>query len=508
MRSCTRSAARPAVTWSGVATPARALARLRAPIAALAVLALAGCLGNSGSPSPPPTNVQAYAGDATISITWDDDPFVAYWLFYAQDPSVTPFNLDNGVTTLLNFGYVVPTASPTILCNSAFHTVINQSTPAVENFPPYFFTINGRTGTAKGGAGSIPVSTLPRGAAGPGVPWVSGAAIPGTMRGLGYIGLTGCGYSNHPPSGLYVAVGESGAIYTSTLAPTLAGPLTNPGNAALTWNAAVISEGFGANLNAVAGRAANPNTPGNPNLLLVAVGDGGATARSFDGINWQATSPVLVNSYNLNDVAYANGEFIAVGDHGVVLNSVDGLNWTVNQYANTVNPNGTNLHAVRCSGLTCFAVGDAGTTLLSTNNGLNWQPLPFGTNNWTCIAFGGADANADNVFFNGLYYVVNEPLNTWVVADAQGNFGYLSGATGNAWLRGTTAIAPDIVALDYTSSFVALDRAGNAWISERGNGNWASYTAAPVGSGSAVALRSNGNGYVALGASGANAASF
>lgn len=492
----------------------------------LASFALAACLGNSGSPTAPPSNVQAYAGDAAVSVTWDENPDISYWLFYAQDPSVTPYDLDSGTTALLNFGYVVPAFSPIILCNSYLHTVINQSLSASSNYPAFYFTINGRTGTAKGGPGSAPVSAMPR-PSGARVPWVSGSGIPtstsgNAVNGMGYIALTGCGYAGHPPEGIFVAVGPNSAIYTSTLAPSVAGPLTNPGNQAMTWTQSVTPAGFSGNLNAVAGRASSLNNPSGPGLLVVAVGDGGAILYSDDAINWHQ-SGVGVTTNNLHDIAYASGAFVAVGDSGTILTSGDGVNWSVNQSALTANASQYALRSVRCQGSQCVAVGDSGTTMFSSNNGGTWSLLPFGTNNWVAVAYGNQDANSDQAYsaatvttasgitVNGSFSASSEPINTWVVVDANGDYGYYNSNTNGAWTAGPSIIAPNIVAIDYTTHFIALDSAGNAWYSEQGTtGAWATYSSAPVASGgaTAIALRANGQGFVAMGNTGLNAASF
>jgi hypothetical protein len=484
-------------------------------LAATAALALAGCLGNSGGPTAPPSAVRAYPGDTAISVTWQDLSNVTYWLFYAQDPRVTPFDLDNNNSPLLNFGYQAPRTSPVILCNSFSTTVINQSLAANGGYPPYYFTINGRTGTSKGGAGSAPVAAMPRPAASSGVPWVPGDTIPAAINSLGYIGLTSCGYSGMPPSGMYIAVGPGATVYTSTLAPFVAGPLTNPGNVHMSWARADIPLGFGANLNAVAGRVTYGNNPTNPGLLAAAVGDGASIIRSLDGLHWQLANPLPASgtpqSDNLHDVAVASSGFVAVGDSGLVVTSQDALNWTVNTSAEQVNVNHSALRAVRCAGNTCIAVGDAGAILSSTTSGAFWSALNFGQNNWTLVAFGNNDANSDAVYVNGTYNIGMESINTWVVADAQGNYVYFNPSTSGTWIRGAQPIAPGLVALDYTSSFVALDSAGNAWINERASsGSWATYTSATlaVNGGQAVAMRSNGLGYVAVGSTGANAASF
>jgi hypothetical protein len=498
-----------------------------ASILSLSALTLSACLGNSGSPAQPPTNVQAFPGDGAVSVTWDSNPQVQYWLFYAQDPKVTPYDLDNGTAALLNFGYVVPVYSPITICNGAAHTVVNQSLAAGSNYPALYFTLNGRTGTAKGGPGSAPVSAMPRPAGAGTVPWVSGNALQGSASGnavnaLGYVPMTTCGYGGNPPHGLWFAVGDFGAIYRSTLAPTVAGPLTNPGNLPMNWTPATTPAGFSASLRAVIGRSAGINVPGNTTVLVVAVGDAGAILYSLDGANWQH-SGTGVTGANLRDVTLASAGFIAVGDGGVVLTSGDGINWSLNSSAQTANPLGNTLRAVHCAGNTCVAVGDNGTTLWTSNGGGNWTLVPFGTNNWTSIAYGGADANSDQLFsatpvvyasgitVNGSYNLAAEAINTWVVADALGNYGYADGDTGGSWVRGPAPIAPNIVAIDYTTGFLALDSSGNAWYNERGTtGAWVKYGAPLVATNGAqaVSLRSNGQGYVAIGSTGLNAASF
>lgn len=479
---------------------------------ALATLALGGCLGNSGSSTPPPDNVRTYPGDAMFSIAWDDDPLVSYWLFYAQDPTVTPFNLDNNNNPLLNFGYLVPVTAPAIVCNGVLHTIINLSVSGDAGFPPYYVTINGRTGTAPGGPGSAPIAAIPRPAASAAAAWVAGSAIPAPVSNLGYVGLTSCGYSGMPPQGMFFAVGPSGALYSSTLAQTVAGPLTNPGNQPMAWTPANLPIGFTGNLNAVAGRAGSLNNPTNPNLLVVAVGDNGVILYSADGQNWKAANPVPPiegqQVGNLQDVAFTGTSFIAVGDGGIVITSTDGINWAQNTLAVAANTGRNNLRAIRCSSATCMAVGDGGTILLTGTGGSAWSLLQFGTNNWTHIAYGNADANSDAVFVSGTFQLASESINTWVVADESGNYGYYNGATGGIFVSGPSIIAPGIVALEYTSNFVALDSGGNAWISETGsNGAWATYSSAQLG-GKAVAMRSTGAGFVAIGPQGTNTASF
>lgn len=458
-------------------------------------LILCGCLGNSGGPTPPPTGVQAFSGDGDVSITWNYDPLIQYWVFYAQDPTLTTLNW----TTLLFGGVLLNAISPAILCNQ-----INNPSPT-PLFPEIFFTINGRTGSAPGGSGSALVSAAPRAAGGPLSPWIVGPAIPAPMKGLGYAALTPCGYAGRPPSGIYVAVGPAGAIYSASIAPTVAGPLVaSEGNETMTWTQGHLPPGFSEDLVAVAAQAGAPN-PAAPVLVFVAVGTGGTILRSTDGENWEQISPVPTSN-NLNAVAWAASNFIAVGDGGVVLTSADGITWALNQQASSVSSN--TLNAIRCVATDCVAVGTSGATMWTTTGGNDWTLYSHGANNWTAIAYGNNDANADPPVVNesGGTLSVNraaQAINTWVVADAQGNYAFTS--TTGGWLDGSTPIASSVLAIEYTTRFLALDAAGNVYASENAV-TWTSVGS--TGLSTPTAMVSNGQGYVALDATGANASSF
>jgi photosystem II stability/assembly factor-like uncharacterized protein len=486
----------------------------------LSTAALGGCLGNSGSPAPPPTNVQAFAGDASVSVAWQGVPGVTYWLFYAQDPTISPASL-NSATPVLNVGAIQPASSPTILCSPS-RIVVNNDPPVYSYFPPFYFSLNGRTGTAPGGASSAPISAAPRPAGGPGVPWVAGSSMNAAIHKLAYVPITGCGAYSRPAEGLYLAVGASGAIYTSLFAPGVAGALTNPGNSPMTWTAGTVSVGSTPNLNGVAGRSVG--LPGANTVTLVAVGDYGTLLYSIDGQHW-SPSPSTPTTANLNDVAFAGGAFVAVGDGGTVITSTDGINWAAPSTNNaaSVNPAGAALRALHCApnSATCVAVGDNGTILFTANGGSIWSSISNGSNNWIGVAYGNADTNFDNVVSvsstgTAVLSLPNIAINTWVVVDAQGNYIVNNNATGGlgvaaTWLHGQRAIAPNIVAIDYSSNFVAIDASGNSWINETAAyGTWATNSAAPIASQSAnaVSMVSNGYGFVAVAANGNNAANF
>jgi hypothetical protein len=153
-------------------------------------------------------------------------------------------------------------------------------------------------------------------------------------------------------SNLYVAVGESGKLYSSTNGTT--------------WT--VRTSGFGAN---------NINDVQYGNGLFVAVGANGTITTSTDGTTWTArTSNMSTNA--ILKVLYANSLWVAVGNGGGTTNtggltySSDGITWTRKSQSITV---GANYRDLIWNGTNWIIV--AGT---STNNYL-YATTPSGT--WT-----------------------------------------------------------------------------------------------------------------------------
>ena len=468
--------------------------------AALVTLGLSGCLGNSGNSSSAPQGVQAFGGDASISVTWPMESGISYWVFHAQSPLLSTAG---NWSTLLYAGVTVNASSPSTICGQ-----INNPTPTVL-FPATYFSVNGRTGSSAGGPGSSLVSAVPRPAGGPDAPWITGTTIPSPVSAIGYGAITNCGYAGRPANGIYVAVGPAATIYSAAFTPSVAGALSPAlGNTPLDWVRANSPAGIGEDLRGVASYsyANSANGVGVASVVFVAVGTGGTIVRSTDGHNWQQVSGVPTG-VNLNAVAVAGSTFIAVGDSGVVLTSPDSLVWSLNASAAAASANA--LNAIHCVSTTCVAVGANGTTLWTTSGGSTWSLVPIGTNDWTTIAYGNANDNADALVTESNNTLVvtpaNQAINTWVVADANGSYAYST--TAGSWVSASGAIASSVVAIDYTTRFIALDGAGNAYASENG----VTWSSAPVGSSNladAVAMRSNGSGYVAIGSSGDNASSF
>jgi len=165
-------------------------------------------------------------------------------------------------------------------------------------------------------------------------------------------------------SSLYVAVGSSGTLYTSTNGTT--------------WTSR--TSGFGAN---------DIFGVGYGNGLWVAVGTNGTITTSPDGITWTArTSNMSTN--DIMAVTYANSVWVAVGGGGGSTNtggitySTDGITWTRKSQTLTV---GARYYDAAWNGTNWIVVADS-----STNNYL-YASTPSGT--WTA----GATGSAGSVYF-------------------------------------------------------------------------------------------------------------
>ena len=100
---------------------------------------------------------------------------------------------------------------------------------------------------------------------------------------------------------------------------------------------------------------------------MVAVGDHGSTAFSYDGWVWTPTTTALAQS--LWDVAWSDGRYVAVGLSGEILSSDDGLAW----HAQPSPLPGSGLQAVAAGGGRWLALGWTGLPLTGTD-GVHWTP--------------------------------------------------------------------------------------------------------------------------------------
>lgn len=437
-------------------------------IVALASPLLSGCY-NVGSSAEPPPDFKATPGDGRVVLTWTATPGINYWVFTANDPSLTAFvwtNLTNAHV------YQQPT-SPLHLCG------------LVDGIQ-YWFAANARIGGGPGGPSSPTLSAIPYKA---GSVWSANAPltrnlISPNLLGVGYASLMTCLNNLDSAGGSFAAVGANGAIFTS------------PDGA--NWNSQAAPAGFSSDLYSVTGYAALLNYPINPGLRWVAVGAGGASIYSTDGVAWAVGRPYDISSPALRSVTHVGGTYFAVGDAGTLLVTTDGITWGAIASGTTNNLNGIT------AGVIYAAVGDGGTILVSAN-GSTWAAVPSVTTNnlrqatsvgYTFVAVGD----------NGTITTSSDAGGSWTVQTLPGAPNLVSVAA-NAQLStlDINGLAFTAAALSANAQFVAIDSSGNAYTSADGF-TWSAPI--PTGAPSLNALISSGFGYVAAGNSGATATAF
>ena len=399
-------------------------------------------------------------------INWTPESGVEYWLFTATDPGLTAYNWTN----LANEQHFIPAAAPFYMCG-------------LNNGTEYYFAANGRINSGPGGPSSPTLGRIPYNASA--VAWTPGVTTPApNLLGVGYTSLTTCSNNTTSAAGSFAAVGAGGAIFTSSDGQT--------------WANQSPPSGFATNLNAVSGYAANQNSPGNPALRWVAVGDGGASVYSLDGISWAVGNAYNASSPALRSLTQVARAFFAVGDAGTILSSYDGITWT----SHTATSGTTNnLNGVTHGTTYYVAVGDAGTIVTSIDG-----------NTWTAQT-SGTTSNLRQVTSYGSIIVAAGDAGTIVTSIDNGATWTSQTLPGTPNLAGITSeyqLASNPVAdpkLGYisTAQFVAVDSSGNAYTSQNGI-DWSS--AIPTGAASLNALVSSGFGYVATGNAGATASAF
>jgi hypothetical protein len=368
------------------------------------LLPFAACLPGCGSekaPSEAPTGAQVAAGDTSVTVTWDMQPGLQYWVFRGAAAGVTPQNWTQQPLAQAVF----PAVSPLVIGGLLNGTLYSFSITATRGGPE--------------GPGTPSIAATPRPAGGT---WTAGAPLANArLAGVAY-GLA------H-----YVAVGLGGAIFTSTDGVTWTAAASNltadlnavaagsarqvvagaQGAAAystdtVTWTAATIGDGT-TTINGLAAFG----------TAFVAVGTGGAIYTSVDGATW--TAQVSGTTRNLVGVDYLNGTYVALGESGTLLTSADLVTWTQRPLSTTAT-----LRAAAYLGGNYVAVGDAGT-LVSSIDAVTWTAQPaLGTQNLNAI---GGISQWITVGDGGAIYTSTDAV-TWTPA--------MSGT--NSALRGLSAL--------------------------------------------------------------------
>ena len=402
-------------------------------VLALAAIAgsvlLSGCynFGEGESADPPAGGLTAVEGDGYVTLTWQPDSGVEYWLFWGP-------------------GTNVDVAHPSFIKT-------NVSSPltvaGLLDGTPYAFTINGRKNGGPGGSPTPVVTATPRPT---GYVWqIGGAAGTADLKGVAY------GTS-------YDAVGNAGALFQSADGITWAAAAGNWAALAGATNVSAIiytgtqyiAVGEGGlilfstdNTNWTAGTyAALPlptpklNAVASNGARVVAVGDGGAIYYSDDNaVTWNAAATVPGGTGNLYGVVSSSvGQWVAVGAAGTLITSSDGSNWTA---VTSVTPAiATDLRDVAVlSSTSIFTAVGAGGEVATSSDGLVWTTEVITPSDLLAVA--------GSVTGTGLF-----------VAVGKGGVAFTS-FDGITWTSRTTGTPADLFAVvNGGGQFVAVGQAG------------------------------------------------
>ena len=354
-------------------------------MALASLVALAGCHRQADAPGDSPTGLAVTPGDGRVTVSWDQQPGLTYWIFFQPGGSVAA--AAPGVPLI--FG----ARSPHIISGLA-------------NGTRFAFVMNATNNDSRGGPSSPVVTAVPRQA---GAIWTAGLPLGGNAP----QNLNGVAYAVVPNR--IVAVGNAGTIFTGDYNYTS----TTPPPGVTEWTQATVPTGFAGDLSAVTTSGGQfialgtdgsilTSTDGNTwalaapilssgmngitvgvssgVLVYVAVGAAGKIFTSTDLVAWTAVVPPPTGS-DLYSVSFLIGGFVATGDGGALLTSPDGRIWTVRD-SKTLSALRGAAFGTGSAGPRFVVVGDAGT-ILTSNDGTDWSLAPLqSAQNLRGIAFG------------------------------------------------------------------------------------------------------------------------
>jgi len=239
--------------------------------------------------------------------------------------------------------------------------------------------------------------------------------------------------SSSSSSGVFVAVGNNGAIIRSTDNGTTWDNATSPTNSNFSWGDAVT---FG-------------------NNTFVAVGASGTIVRSTD--NGSSFDNVTkVDNTDLNGVAFGNNTFVAVGASGKIVKSTD----NGSTFSAVTPPITTGINGVTFGNNTFVAVGVSGNIVRSTDNGTSWdnassgittqiEDVTFGNNTFVAVARSGNIVRSTD---NGTSWDnATDPVSGTIWGVGFGNNTFVAVVHGGTILRST----------DNGSNFITVVDAGD-----------------------------------------------
>jgi photosystem II stability/assembly factor-like uncharacterized protein len=204
---------------------------------------------------------------------------------------------------------------------------------------------------------------------------------------------------------------------------------------------------------------------------LYSIAGGAGAAAGIDGsVQFRTTN-------NLNAVAYINNVWVAFGAPNKYFMSYDGTIWTNTQY-----PSSQQIRAVYASPFNLVAVGDNGTIITSTDNGVTWSAETSGT--------------TENL------YAIRYDAATDIFIAVGANGKILISPDSNSWVSQASGVTTDLLAIAYNqigAGYVVVGRAGTVLISAAGT-SWTTESSGVTSD--LTGLTHDGVRYIATGASG------
>lgn len=461
---------------------------------ALLLAVLVAACGGKGSPADPPSDLRAESldngdgnGDGQVTLNWTAKPGHQYWVLCAPGNTVSAkswFDTAGGNAYRSASDGAGIYNGDTALAQQAVTPPFNVT--GLRNDVSYSFTVNARTDGGPGGTGATPVTMTPRLG---GTHWstptaLSLTALPSSahIRAMTFGAVTSP-LNSTKSAFMFVAVGESGAVYSSA-------------DNQQTWTARSLPT-------PVAGRQLNDivHTQGR----FVAVGNSGTIVYSADGVSWTVAtinSATSLSSTHLTAVALGGSTLMAVGQGGVVLTSNDGITWTAQSTGIS-----ENLHAVAYSAATSvtlpsavttpafwLAAGADGAVYTSVDSGQTWLSANTGLNSatWRGVSvLTQTTSTLDCGLNNSL--LASEPKSTSYAIALVGDSGQVatavavSGSPSNAapaltWTPSTLLNSPSFTrVISPSGQFVAVGAAGAIYTGQlSANASSVTWTRRPV----------------------------
>jgi len=417
-------------------------------MALASLVAIAGCHRQADAPGDAPGNLQVESGEGRVTVRWDQQPGLTYWIFFQAGASVTA--AAPGVPLIFD------AQSPRVVAGLA----------NLANDTQYAFVMNATNQDSKAGPSTPVVLGSTRLA---GKIWTPG--VPLAPQNLNGVALATVAVSGISTSRL-VAVGDAGTLLAGDLNYTS----TNPPGVTAWTQATSVPTGFVSDLSAAASDLSQ----------FIALGTDGSIVTSADGNTWTSKAPIPNSGTRMNSLAFGlvssvTATYVAVGDGGKIFTSTDLTAWTPRASKTT-----NDLYNVSFPKDTFVATG-AGGALLTSPDGSTWTVQ---TSNVSTALRGTAFGTGSTAA--GASYVV--------VGDA-GTI--LTSPDGTTWNLTTLSPPLSLRGIAFGSRFVAVGQ-GSTVVYSDDTSNWPQ---APSNSGDLAAIIPTPAMYVAVGASGANAVS-